>query len=137
MTIYSDITESWNQERLLKARSEELSDKLLMYTEEQARINRELAATNRALQQTKINLQISEARTRTFTNAMPAHIAHVDSDHVYRFSNNRVNDVMGIRPTKVVGKHMSDVAPSDTYTLLRTKLDESFTGKTVTADYIG
>ncbi len=136
VTIYSDITESWKQDRVLKARSDLLSDKLLMHNEEQTRINRELVAANRALQEAKANLQFSEARTRTITNALPAHIAYVDRHYTYRFSNNRLDDIMDLRVANVVGRQVSDVFPRETYLVLKEKIDEAFTGKTVTAEYV-
>lgn len=136
VTIYSNITSTWNQERLLKARSDLLADKLLIHSEEQAQTNRELAAANRALEQTKANLQASEARTRTITSALPAHIAYVDRNYIYRFSNNRLKDVMDISTANVLGRHMSDVFPNATYAVLKAKTDEAFKGKVVTADYV-
>ncbi len=136
VTIYSDITESWKQERVLKARSDVLSDKLLMHNEEQARTNRELAAANRALQEAKANLQASEARIRTITQALPAHIAYVDRHYTYRFSNNRLDDIMNIRAANVLGRQMSDVFPRDTYLVLREKIDVAFTGKMITVEYV-
>lgn len=136
VTIYSNITNAWTQERVLKARSDLLSDKLLIHSEEQAQTNRELAAANRALEQAKAHLQASEARTRTITSALPAHIAYLDRNYIYRFSNNRLEDVMDISTANVLGRHISDVVPHDTYVVLKTKTDEAFKGKVVTAEYV-
>ena len=74
--VYTDITEIKRQEALLRARSEELSEQVLAHAEELAQTNRELAATNAALEEAKRELTEMEARTRLTTEMMPAHIAH-------------------------------------------------------------
>jgi|GEM_PF-67617 len=136
VTIYSDITETWKQEQVLRARSDSLSDKLLMRTEAQARTNRELAAANRALQQTQASLQASESRIRTITGALPAHIAYVDRDYTYRFSNHRLDDVMSLGTANVLGRTVDETFPPATAQLLRRKLDAAFGGQVVTFDHV-
>jgi len=135
VTIYSDISESWQQAEVLRARSDRLSDKLLMRTEAQATTNRELAAANRALQQTQASLQASESRMRTITSALPAHIAYVDRRYTYRFSNNRLEDIMSLGATDVLGRTVEHVFPAVTAQLLIEKLDVAFGGEVVTFDY--
>jgi len=86
ITVYTDITHTKTQEELLRARSEELSDKLLAYAEELSATNRQLASTIAALQEAKRQVTETEARTRLTTEMMPAHIAHVGRDMTYTFS---------------------------------------------------
>src|SRR6056297_3859482 len=94
VTVYTDITRTKRQETLLRARSEELSDRLLSYSEELSSANRELSATITALEEAKRQLTASEARTRLTTEMMPAHIAHVGADRRYTYSNRRLSAVM-------------------------------------------
>ncbi|MCB1396601.1 MAG: PAS-domain containing protein [Rhodobacter sp.] len=105
VTVYTDITEIRIQEQLLRARSEELSGQLVAHAERLSAANRELAATNAALEETKRELTEIEARTRLVTEMMPAHIAHVDRDLVYTYSNRRLSTVMPGSPRDVVGLH--------------------------------
>lgn len=103
VTVYTDITEVKMQEGLLRARSEELSGKLLAHAERLAQTNRQLAATNAALAEAKRELTGMEARTRLTTEMMPAHIAHVGRDLRYTYSNRRLSAVLPGRPSDILG----------------------------------
>ena len=105
ITVYTDITEIKLQEGLLRARSAELSEQVLANAERLSQANRELAATNAALQETKRELTEMEARTRLTTEMMPAHIAHVGRDLRYTYSNRRLSSVMPGpgRPQSIIG----------------------------------
>ncbi|WP_370222887.1 hybrid sensor histidine kinase/response regulator [Pararhodobacter marinus] len=103
VTVYTDITEIKLQEQLLRARSEELSDQLLAHAERLGMANRELAATNAALAETQRELTEMEARTRLVTEMMPAHIAHLDRNLVYTYSNRRLSSLVPGLPANVVG----------------------------------
>src|SRR5690606_17134048 len=94
VTVYTDITGIKAQEALLRGRSAELSEEVLNRTERLAQANRELAATNAALEEAKRELTEMEARTRLVTEMMPAHIAHVGRDLVYTYSNRRLSAIM-------------------------------------------
>ncbi|SDW92314.1 PAS-domain containing protein [Roseicitreum antarcticum] len=108
VTVYTDITEIKHQERLLRARSEELSDQVLAHAERLSAANRALAATNAALEEAKRDLTEIEARTRLTTEMMPAHIAHMDREMHYTYSNRRLSSVMPGRPRDIVGLHARD-----------------------------
>ncbi|MDO9527106.1 MAG: PAS-domain containing protein [Gemmobacter sp.] len=103
VTVYTDITEIKLQERLLRLRSEDLSDQVLIHAERLGAANRELAATIAALEEAKRELTEIEARTRLTTEMMPAHIAHVNRDLRYTFSNRRLASVLPGRPSNILG----------------------------------
>jgi signal transduction histidine kinase len=104
VTVYTDITEVKLQEGLLQARSAELSDDLLAHAERLAATNRALAASNAALEQAKRELTEMEARTRLTTEMTPAHIAHMDRDLIYTFSNRRLSSIFPGLPQDIVGQ---------------------------------
>ena len=112
VTVYTDITEVKLQEQLLKSRSEELSGELLKHAERLAQANRELAAANARLEETKRELVEMEARTRLTTEMMPAHIAHMDRGLRYTFSNRRLSAVMPGKPRDIVGLTASEALGS-------------------------
>ncbi len=112
VTVYTDITGTKQQEALLRARSDALSDQVLAYTETLSATNRELAASINALEETKRQLTASEARTRLTTEMMPAHIAHVDADGCYTYSNRRLSSVLPGRPSNIIGLHISEALGS-------------------------
>ena len=105
VTVYTDITGTKRQEALLRARSEELSEQVLDHAEALASANRALAATNAALEEAKAELTAIEARTRLVTEMMPAHIAHIDRNFIYTFSNRRLSSIMPGSASDAVGQH--------------------------------
>ena len=109
VTVYTDITEVKLQERLLQAHSEELSGELLAHAKRLAQTNRALAASNAALEQAKRELTEMEARTRLTTEMMPAHIAHIDCELRYTFSNRRLSSILPGLPQDIVGLPMHEV----------------------------
>lgn len=103
VTVYTDITEVKLQERLLQAHSEELTSEVLAHAERLAQTNRALAASNASLEQAKRELTEMEARTRLTTEMMPAHIAHLNRELRYTFSNRRLSSVFPGLPQNIVG----------------------------------
>ncbi|AHC99332.1 hybrid sensor histidine kinase/response regulator [Leisingera methylohalidivorans] len=108
VTVYTDITRAKQAEQLLRSRSEELSEKLITHTEELSAANRQLEATNTALEEAKRQLTEIEGRTRLTTEMMPAHIAHVDADGFYTYTNRRLSSVFPSRPSDILGMHIAD-----------------------------
>ncbi|WP_126979027.1 hybrid sensor histidine kinase/response regulator [Frigidibacter oleivorans] len=108
VTVYTDITAIKRQEALLRTRSEELSEQVIAHAERLALTNRELAASNAALEEAKRELTEIEARTRLVTEMTPAHIAHVDRRRVYTFSNRRLSEVMPGSRSDIVGRPMHE-----------------------------
>lgn len=135
VAVYTDITRIKQQETLLRARSEELSDKVLAYAEELSTSNRQLEATITALEETKRQLTETEARTRLTTEMMPAHIAHVDLDRCYTFSNRRLNSVIPGCPEEIVGLPIAEVLGEETYAAIRPHLDAAFQGKSTAFEF--
>ncbi|MDA5092705.1 PAS-domain containing protein [Aliiroseovarius sp. KMU-50] len=129
VTVYTDITHIKRQERLLRARSEELSDQVLSHTEELAQTNRALASTNKALEETKRELTEMESRTRLTAEMMPAHIARIDRDLTYTFSNRRLSRVIPGRPTDLFGLHASEALGDEAYARISPYFQKAFKGE--------
>ena len=128
VTIYTDISEHKAQEMLLRARSEELSEQVFENAERLASANRALAATNAALEEAKRELIAIEARTRQVTEMMPAHIAHVDHDLRYTFSNHRLSDVMPGSAQNIVGLLMSKALSAETFARILPSFERALAG---------
>jgi len=109
VTVYTDITATRAQERLLRARSEVLSDELLARAEELAAANRKLAAASATAEEARREATEMAARIRLTTEMMPAHIARVDRERRYTFSNRRLGIVMPGTDSEIVGRRMDDV----------------------------
>lgn len=129
VTVYTDITRAKRQEALLRAKSEELSDQLVTYSEELSASNRQLEATITALEEAKRQLTISEARTRLTTEMMPAHIAHVGPDRCYTYSNRQLSSVMPGSRSEIIGIDIAEALGPQPYAAIQSRLDEAFQGR--------
>nr|WP_170405318.1 PAS-domain containing protein [Ruegeria arenilitoris] len=129
VSVYTDITDTKQAEALLRARSEELSGQLLDRAEELSATNRKLAATNAALEEAKRQLTEIEARTRMTTEMMPAHIAHLDPDGRYDYSNRRLSSVMPGRPSEILGMHISKALGPAAFPRVEPHLKKAYGGE--------
>ncbi len=128
VTVYTDITQAKRAEALLRTRSEELSEQVLTHAEELSATNRQLAASISALEETKHQLTEMESRTRLMTEMMPAHIAHVDVDGHYTYSNRRLSAVIPGRPSDIVGLHISEVLGPFAFERVEPHLNSAYKG---------
>jgi signal transduction histidine kinase len=134
VTVYTDITRIKQQEALLNARSDALSDQVLAHASELSATNRELAAMITTLEETKRQLTESEARTRLTTEMMPAHIAHVDATGHYTYSNRRLSSVLTGRPDDIVGLHIS-AALGSAFNRIEPALNSAYAGKAAVHEF--
>ncbi|MCV2446062.1 PAS-domain containing protein [Paracoccus sp. DMF] len=129
IAVYTDITQIKRQEELLRARSEELSELVLDHAERLSAANRALAATNAALEEAKRILTESEARTRHVTAMVPAHIAHMDRDYRYTFSNNQIAAVFPGADRGIIGRAGEEVLGRETFDRIRPHMDRAVAGQ--------
>lgn len=115
VTVYTDISRAKQQEALLAARSEELSDRLVTYSDDLAAANRQLESTIIALEEAKRQASEAEARMRLTTEMVPAHIAHVGPDRRYTYSNRRLSLVMPGSTADPVGLAPADALGDETF----------------------
>ncbi|GIT92833.1 signal transduction histidine kinase [Jannaschia pagri] len=128
VTVYTDITAIKTQERLLRARSEVLSDQLFVRAEELAQANRQLAAANAALRTAQADATEMAARIRLTTEMLPAHIARLDRDRRYSFSNRRLAAVFPGAQADIVGLTMEEALGSGPYATIAPHLDAALGG---------
>jgi len=111
VAVYTDITEVKRQEAMLRSRSNELSEELLDRSEELTRTNRALEATINRLHETQQHLEAAEARIRLAAETTPAHIARLNREERYTYSNQRLplraahgdDDLIGFTAREVLG----------------------------------
>jgi len=128
VTVYTDITETKAHEQMLRARSAQLSEQLLAHAERLAEANRMLAATNAALAETQRELTEAEARTRLATEMTPAHIAHLDLEERYTYSNKRLSNILATAPADIVGKTLAEVLGPEARARIRPHLERAWAG---------
>ncbi|KGJ05006.1 histidine kinase [Paracoccus halophilus] len=128
IAVYTDITGTKRQEALLRARSEKLSGQVLDHAERLAAANRQMAAANAALQEAQHILTRTEARTRQVTEMLPAHIAHVDADYRYSFSNRRQPSIFPGAAERIIGRTVEEALGAETFTALKPHIDRALAG---------
>ncbi|MCR8826931.1 PAS-domain containing protein [Pseudosulfitobacter koreensis] len=129
VTVYTDITRTKDQEHMLRARSDALSDMVLSRSEELAATNRQLSATVAALKEAKRELTEMEARTRLVTEMMPAHIAHVSETGHYTYTNRRLSSIIPDRPSDLMGLHISEALGPVNHALIAPHLQAAYEGR--------
>ena len=129
VTVYTDITQIKQQESLLRSEGAKLEADLFTRSEELAETNRSLAATIATLEETKRDLTESEARARMTSEMTPAHIAHVDRDQRYTYSNRKLSEVIGSQPRPIIGLHASDALGSEAYAQIGPMFDKALLGE--------
>ncbi len=134
VAVYTDITDIRRQETLLKTRSEKLHHALLARSEALARSNRQLEATIKALEQARHDLARSEAHVRMTTEMMPAHIARVDLEGRYTYSNRKLPTVVPGRPAEIVGLHISQALGEEAWSRIRGPFERALGGEASTSE---
>lgn len=129
VTVYTDITSVHEQEQLLRGRSEELSDRVLEYTERLSQTNRKLAASITALEEAKRELTEMEARTRLTAEMMPAHIARLDMEECYTYSNRRLSSVLPQSPSEILGLPIREALGCEAYEAIGPYLARAYAGE--------
>ena len=109
ITVYTDISATKRDEAIIRSEADDLSQELLKRTEELEHTNREMAASVRALNATQQELIESRERLELINRMIPAHIAHVNRDKRYTHSNGRLQCIIPIATSNIVGRTFHDV----------------------------
>lgn len=128
VTVYTDITEIRTQESMLRDRSQNLSEQLLTRAEELAQSNRELTATITALEEAKRELTESESRLKLVNEMTPAHIARVNIDGYYTYTNHKLNTIIPGAPKNILGKHIKKAIGPEAFRVLDPRFEEVKSG---------
>lgn len=76
----------------------------------------------------------SEGELRALANALPALVAYIDQDLIYRFANAEYENWVGLKPDEVIGRHVHDVLGVEVYEERKALLDRALAGETIVAD---
>lgn len=131
ISVYTDISQIKEQEKLIRSRAQSLSDELLKRSEDLARTNRQLSATVRALEAAKLELTESRARLDLINRMTPAHIAHVDATGRYTHTNGQLSKITGQPQKEIMGRPMSDVLGDHIWQQIAPHFDQVVAGQAV------
>ncbi len=135
VAVYTDITSKKKSEVLLRERADQLSHSLLERSEQLEATNRELNAANRALEEVSRRLTESENRLRMITHSVPAHIAYIDRERVYLFSNNKLADMLGFDDIHLQGRRVDEVFEPDVVEVLLPAIEGALAGRPCSVDF--
>ena len=135
ISVYTDITDIKRQEALFRSRADNLSKELLQRSEALGQTNRELSATVRALETTKLELTESREQLDLLNRMTPAHIAHVDSEGVYTQSNGRLASVIPFADSDVIGRPFRDVLGDDIAEHVNTRFETVLAGSPTVSEF--
>lgn len=135
VTIYTDITDQREAERVIQERNVDLEKRVQERTNElETAINR-LRAVNQVNQQIAEELRRNEARLRLITDAIPARIAYIDKSGVYRFANRGYVEWFNQTKECLIGQTIIDVLGEALYAKIGTHIERAFAGEAVSFEY--
>ena len=135
ITVYTDVTEQRRAAEQISRHQAELEEHITSRTEALTRANRELTAavdSNRAITQA---LRRSEQRLREITDAIPAAIAYVDKDRIYRYANKGYAEWFGWTSEQVPGHRVPEVIGQELFDTIAADVDRAMAGERVSYEY--
>jgi len=135
ITVYTDVTEQRRAAEQISRHQAELEEHIASRTEALTRANRELTAavdSNRAITQA---LRRSEQRLREITDAIPAAIAYVDKDRIYRYANKGYAEWFGWNSEQVPGHRVPEVIGQELFDTISANVDRAMAGERVSYEY--
>ena len=135
ITVYTDVTEQRRAAEQISRHQAELEEHIASRTEALTRANRELTAavdSNRAITQA---LRRSEQRLREITDAIPAAIAYVDKDRIYRYANKGYAEWFGWTSEQVPGHRVPEVIGQELFDTIAADVDRAMAGERVSYEY--
>jgi PAS domain S-box-containing protein len=97
----------------------------------------ERQVTNRTAELKQVNeaLAASEQRIRTVTNSVPALIAYLDKDLIYRFANERYRSI-GVDPNNLIGRPISETRRDELWNTVQPYYERAARGEAVQFEYM-
>lgn len=135
ISVYTDITAIKQQETLSRSRAKNLSTELLEQSKNLAESNRELEATVRALETTRLELTESRERLDLINRMTPAHIAHVDQNGKYTHSNGRLPSVATVQRNDIIGLAFDEVLGPDVVQKVEAEFQKVLLGKQTVTEF--
>jgi len=135
VTVYSDITEHKQQQRLINDQTALLEARVQERTLALSAINQELRQTLADNDKMARSLRQSEARMRLITDSIPALIAYFDRNRNYHYVNRGYHDWFGLdteRPQSISAKAFLG---AETYAHIKPNIGRALAGNAVTFEY--
>ncbi len=135
VTVYTDISQTKAKERLLEARTQDLHGKVSVYASDLSSTNRALKSSIAALEETKRQLMASEERMRMAFDYAPAHIAQINRQGLYVYSNGGLSRLLPELPSNIVGRSVREVLGDSSFARVASAIERAFEGQTQIVEF--
>ncbi len=135
VSLWTDITEQRRNEQLIQEQNAQLEARVKARTAELEAANARLAQANVEIDDIAGALRRSENRLQLILDSIPALIAYVDCDEIYRFANKGYADWFGFDKEAIVGHHIVELFGDELYRQIRPHLERAHAGERVSYEY--
>ncbi|MDX9701013.1 MAG: PAS-domain containing protein [Rhodocyclaceae bacterium] len=135
VSLWTDITDQRRYQELIQEQNTQLEARVSARTRELQDANARLAHANAEIDQIAEALRRSEERLRLIMDSIPALIAYVDRDEVYKFINRGYADWFGLDKEAIIGRSIADVFGAETYSQISHHLQTAHQGQRVSYEY--
>lgn len=135
VTLYSDITQQRQSEKLIREQNALLESRVAERTSELMATNDQLREALTLKRQFGESLERSEAQMRLITDSIPALVAYFDATLVYRYINRGYRDWFGVDPNRPEQVSAREFLGMDTYTRIKPFIKQALKGERVTFEY--
>lgn len=134
VSLWTDITEQRHYAEVIEQQNVQLEARVRERTAELEAANTRLAQANIEIDDIADALRRSENRLQLIIDSIPALIAYVDGDDIYRFANKGYAEWFGLTKDSITGRNLADVF-GETFEQIRPHLDRARKGEQVSYEY--
>ena len=135
VSLWTDITEQRRYAEVIEQQNAQLEARVRERTAELEAANLRLEQANIEIDDIADALRRSENRLQLIIDSIPALIAYVDRDDIYRFVNRGYADWFGLAKDSITGRRIVDVFGRETFEQIRPHLDRAREGEQVSYEY--
>lgn len=135
VTLYSDVTQQRQSEKLIREQNALLESRVAERTAELLTTNAQLREALHLNKQFASSLERSEAQMRLVTDSIPALVAYFDASLVYRYINRGYGDWFGLDPSCPERVSAREFLGLGTYSLIKPCIRQALRGESVTFEY--
>ncbi len=135
VSLWTDITDQRRYEAVIQEQNAVLEARVSARTRELENANARLAHANAEIDQIAGALRRSEERLRLIIDSIPALVAYVGIDEIYRFANKGYAEWFNIEQDSIVGKSIREVFGEEPYAQITPHLLVAKRGERVSYEY--
>ncbi len=135
VSLWTDITEQRHYAEVIEQQNAQLEARVRERTAELEAANLRLEQANIEIDDIADALRRSENRLQLIIDSIPALIAYVDRDDIYRFANKGYADWFGLTKDAITGRNIVDVFGRETFEQISPHLDRARQGEQVSYEY--